>query len=357
MHASTVQDNARCSDDREADRLNELYRYEVLDTPRDGAFEDITRLAARYFNVPIAIVSLVDRDRVWFKSAVGLDGIDQIARGPGLCASAIMQDGVYVASELRNDPDSLANPLVACESGFRFYAATPLKGENGFNLGTFCLIDTVPRSFSDENRRDLEIFGGLVMTQMEQRLSHRKLASAARSISERNVALSREASHDPLTGLYNRAAAARLIAEMQSGPEGEQQSAVLLLDIDKFKSVNDTYGHHAGDAVLVEVAHRIRDSVRATDHAIRYGGEEFLVILRKCPEDRARVIAQRIRNAVEKAPVVFEGVPLAVTISGGLFHSPSARQIEEMIRSADGLLYSAKRAGRNRIATCDDLAA
>uniref|UniRef100_UPI003CF08D4E GAF domain-containing protein n=1 Tax=Hymenobacter sp. B1770 TaxID=1718788 RepID=UPI003CF08D4E len=96
------------------------------------------------FNMPIAIISLVDTDRIWFKSIHGLEAA-QIGRDPGLCASAILSEEVYLVEDARQDPRTLANPLVAGEMGLRFYAAAPLATHDGHNLGTFCLLDQQPR--------------------------------------------------------------------------------------------------------------------------------------------------------------------------------------------------------------------
>src|ERR1700730_1716742 len=109
----------------ENERVNVLNRYNILDTPPDGAFNKMTALAARVFNVPIAIISLVDTDRIWFKSHHGLD-IEQIDKHPGLCASAILSNEIYLVEDARQDPRCLANPLVAGEFGLQFYAASPL---------------------------------------------------------------------------------------------------------------------------------------------------------------------------------------------------------------------------------------
>jgi len=124
----------------ESERLERLRRYEILDTPPDGAFDRITAIAARFLRVPIALVTLVDRDRIWFKSRYGLD-VEQIDREPGLCASAIWQDDVYEIPNTLEDPRTIAHPLVSGPLGLRFYAAAPLKTHDGYNLGTLCIID------------------------------------------------------------------------------------------------------------------------------------------------------------------------------------------------------------------------
>ncbi len=158
----------------EAERLQALKRYEILDTPPDGSFDRITALASRLFQVPIAIVSLVDEDRIWFKSHHGLPGVEQIDRDPGLCASAILTDEVYHISNAIEDPRSLANPLVAGAFGLRFYGAAPLKTKDGFNLGTLCVIDQKPRAFSQEEEMILKDLAAIVMDEIELRMASRK---------------------------------------------------------------------------------------------------------------------------------------------------------------------------------------
>lgn len=162
---------------QEIERLAALRSYEILDTPPDGAFDRITALAARHFHVPVALVSLVDEDRIWFKSRHGLDA-DQIPRSPGLCASVIFSDEAYVVRNALEDPRTLANPLVAGAMGLRFYAAVPLVTHDGHRLGTMNIIDFVPRELDAAGLSDLYEFAGLVMDQMELRLSTRKIIAA-----------------------------------------------------------------------------------------------------------------------------------------------------------------------------------
>lgn len=164
----------------EAARLVALRRYDILDTPPDGAFDRITAMAARLFSVPIAIISLVDQDRIWFKSRHGVD-VEQIDRAPGLCASAILQTGPWVLSDAKRDVRSLANPLVAGEFGLRFYAGVPLRTGDGHHLGMLCVIDRAPREATDEQIEQLRDLAAIVMDQMELRLS------ARRAIAERDA--------------------------------------------------------------------------------------------------------------------------------------------------------------------------
>ncbi len=159
----------------EPQRLAALQRYQILDTPPDGAFDHLTAVAAALFTVPIAVVSLVDHDRIWFKSHHGLD-LCETGREPGLCASAIFSPDVYHIRDAVTDVRALANPLVTEEFDLRFYAAAPLRTHDGFNLGTLCIMDRKARELSVSEAGMLTKLAALVMDQMELRLAARKVA-------------------------------------------------------------------------------------------------------------------------------------------------------------------------------------
>lgn len=136
--------------------------------------DEITSLAAKIFDVPIAIISLVDKERIWFKSAHGLE-VEEIPRSPGLCSSAILSDEIYIVEDARKDPRTMTNPLVAGLMGLQFYAAAPLKSKNGHNLGTFCIIDKEPRTISAKDSSILMQLSRVVMDHFELRLQSRLL--------------------------------------------------------------------------------------------------------------------------------------------------------------------------------------
>lgn len=166
----------------ETERIAALNKFSILDTPPDGAFDRITELAAAIFHVPIALITLVDTDRIWFKSSYGL-AVNQINRDPGLCASAILSNDVYAIENAKDDPHTLANPLVAGEFGLQFYAAAPLETEDHYNLGTLCIIDKLPRSFSRDEKEILKKLGRIVMVEMELRLTLRNTVQNIKSLS------------------------------------------------------------------------------------------------------------------------------------------------------------------------------
>jgi GAF domain-containing protein len=189
MNAILVDSPA--SSERETARLAALRRYDILDTPPDGSFDHIARVAARLFDVPIAIISLVDNDRIWFKARHGVD-VEQIGRDPGLCASAILQTDPYLLTDASCDPRSLANPLVAGNFGLRFYLAAPLRTSDGHNLGTICVIDRKARTVTEQQIEQLQALAEVVMDQMELRLAARTaVANLEKAVEQKDAALQR----------------------------------------------------------------------------------------------------------------------------------------------------------------------
>jgi two-component sensor histidine kinase len=167
----------------EVQRMLAVRRYDILDTPPDGAFDRITALAARRFDVPIAIISVVDTDRIWFKSHHGLP-VEQIDREPGLCASAILTPNPHILEDASKDVRSLANPLVAGDFGLRFYAGVPLRTSDGYNLGTLCVIDKQARPIDQGQIDDLTDLASIVMDQLELRLSARNAVAKAQTLAQ-----------------------------------------------------------------------------------------------------------------------------------------------------------------------------
>jgi GAF domain-containing protein len=165
----------------EEERLKVLRRYEILDTPEDNSWDRLTRLAAIFFNMPISVISLVDTDRIWFKSHYGLD-VREIGTEPGLCTTAILSDEIYIVENAIEDPRTLVNPLVASEFGLRFYASVPLQTHDGYNIGTFAIIDKKQRYLTDTQRETLKELAGIAMDEIELRLSARRSARKANEL-------------------------------------------------------------------------------------------------------------------------------------------------------------------------------
>lgn len=161
--------------ENDAARLRALQRYHVLDTAHEAAFDRITQLAARLFEVPIALVSLVDENRLWWKSCVGLDGYES-PRDSSICAHAILSFDPFVIEDTTQDPRFRENPAVTGPPSVRFYAGAPLTSEDGYNLGTLCIVDTRPRTLTPAQVETLVDLSRVVVDELELRLAYRTRA-------------------------------------------------------------------------------------------------------------------------------------------------------------------------------------
>lgn len=185
--------------DNEQDRLSALEEYEILDTLPEAAYDDITRIAAQICGTPIALVSLVDRDRQWFKARVGLEA-RETPRDVAFCAHAILRpDELFVVEDAARDPRFADNPLVTGEPGVRFYAGAPLVTAEGYALGTLCVIDREPRTLSPLQRASLEALARQVVAQLDLRRAVVRLERDAEVLERRNRQVER--SRDELASL------------------------------------------------------------------------------------------------------------------------------------------------------------
>lgn len=167
--------------DREAERLEALRRYRILDTPPERAFDDITGLASFICGTPTAVMSLVDDHRQWFKSKVGISGTGT-PRSEAFCAHTINQPRLLIVEDARRDERFAGNPSVTGDPHIRFYAGAPLLTSEGLGLGSLCVIDPSPRNLSTAQKTSLEALARLVVTEMELRLASSRLAEAMENI-------------------------------------------------------------------------------------------------------------------------------------------------------------------------------
>ncbi len=345
----------------ESARLDELRGLDLLDTLPEKAFDDLTALASQIAGTPISLVSLVDEDRQWFKSEHGL-GARETPRDEAFCAHAILDHGnVMVVEDTLTDPRFVDNPLVVSDPGIRFYAGAPLVTSRGHALGTLCVIDREPRHLTREQLGALETIARQVVVLVELRRSVTALAAAAlvqrrheaelehyqEQLEQRVTELAELSLRDGLTGLWNRTALEeRLTQDLAAHRRQDRQLAAVMVDIDHFKSVNDNFGHQAGDVALQRVAEALKGAIRDEDVAARYGGEEFTVVLADADLDGALLAAERMRLAIERLEL--DSGPL--TASFGVATASAGRETpSSLLEAADKSLYAAKEAGRNTV--------
>ncbi len=314
----------------EAARLAALRRYCVLDTGREARFDDLAKLAATICATPVALVSLVDVDRLFFKAAHGLD-VREVPYPDGFCAHAIRQSELFEIPDTHEDARFAKHPLVVDAPAVRFYAGMPLVTKEGFGLGTLCVMDFQPRTLDSGQREVLRLLARQVMAQLD---------------------LGLQTMRDPLTGLYNRRALEEsLHRELARARRRAEPVSVIAIDADHFKRINDTYGHEGGDAVLRALARLLLDSVREEDIACRLGGEEFVVILPGMAKGGALERAETVRHAVQRMHIPVGSEAVQITASVGVAVFPEHGETEtDLLRAADAAVYGAKSAGRNRVA-------
>jgi signal transduction histidine kinase len=154
----------------EAQRLEALQAYSILDTPFEAAFDDIVKIASQICGTPMALISLVDDARQWFKAAVGIP-VRETPVEMAFCAHAVLQPDVFVVTDTHLDPRFIANPLVTGDPGLRFYAGAPLRTPDGYQLGTVCVLDRQPRELGDNQREALQALARQTMALLELRRS------------------------------------------------------------------------------------------------------------------------------------------------------------------------------------------
>ena len=304
-------------------RLDALRRLELLDTGSEERFDRITRLANGLFGTPIALVSLVDEHRQWFKSCIGLDVLET-PRDISFCGHAVLGDDAFIIEDTLEDPRFADNPLVTHEPSIRFYAGYPLALGTGHKVGTLCIIDHCPRTFSESDQ-----------------LLLRDLAEmAARELIALHLATS-----DDLTQLSNRRGfEVRAQQALDICRRMEKAAALLFIDLDNFKEINDRYGHSEGDAALRRFATLLRLAFRDSDVLGRLGGDEFAALIINVDQVGVEEVLARLRGALDDFNT-HEGRGYRIEFSVGTISADLSRHcsISTLLREADLQMYEHKR--------------
>lgn len=307
----------------ERTRLETLRSLNLLDTASEERFDRLTRLAKRLFGVPISLVSIIDADRQWFKSAQGLDA-KETPRDISFCGHAILGDELFLIPNALEDARFADNPLVLGDPNIRFYAGCPLKVLNGSKLGTLCIIDREPREFTEE---DLGLLKDLA-TMAEQELAAVQLSTL-----------------DELTLISNRRGFTALAQHSLNLCKRNKLNATLLMfDLDEFKEINDRYGHAEGDKALVAFADAMRQIFRTSDVFARLGGDEFVALLSDVDETKSTQALSRFSQCLkdydEKAK---RGYDLKYSVGRVCFSNNEDVSIQDLLDRADKDMYKNKR--------------
>lgn len=332
--------------DNEEERLKSLRDLDILDSPAEERFDRITRVAARSLDVKYSEINFIDESRQWSKSQFGTTE-PVCDRKDSFCAETMLDDGVTVISDATEHEQFCAKAPVTNPPHIRFYMSATVNTPDGLPAGTLCVFDDEPAHPGEREEKIIRDLGNIVEGELDYHLLSNEQTRLIGELEEAE----RRASTDSLTGAWRKDMIIEVLERELDRAERENLDlSVGMLDIDRFKSVNDRYGHQIGDRVLEMVAERIRRAFRTYDALGRYGGEEFLVVFVEAGADQSAEVAERIRHAVDESPVETGkgGVETSVSI-GVATRSNSSDSAEELIGKADERLYEAKRNGRNQV--------
>ncbi|RBO93447.1 diguanylate cyclase (GGDEF)-like protein [Pseudochrobactrum asaccharolyticum] len=325
----------------EAERLVSVRSLLPSDLTISDELNILTTLVQDVFHAASCSVTIIDEDWQRIAATSGIKAADCPREKSG-CTHVVFSGQPLIVPDMRLHPAFRQQDYVTGEPGFRFYAGFPLAIDEGLTLGALCVIDTKPRDFDSHQCAEMRSFA--------------QLASALLSLQRKNtmlqsdkVTLRKNALTDPLTQLYNRRALKEHVAPfLRQHTESKQSAGILLLDMDNFKTINDTYGHPAGDRLLKQAADRIRSVLGADDIPVRIGGDEFCVILPAVQNDTdLQIIADRMVEAF-RMPFKISGHDVYSAASIGTLLTPEdGTTSEQLSRHADKALYMAKARGRN----------
>lgn len=298
--------------ENEAARVATLHSMNILDTPREDRFDRYTRITARIFDMPIVLISLVDKYRQWFKSSEGLEA-DETPRDISFCGHAILGDGVFEVRNTRRDPRFRDNPLVIEQPHIRFYAGAPLETPNGHKLGTLCIIDRVPRQLSNDEKTMLKNLADMVVGEMMSRI-------------------------DTETGLANREEQIATGTKLIDAAAGERDFSLLLFDIrETFARQDDIDSQLPPGTIFAKLLQCHFPMAKSIAHM---GGYHFCVML---TEDRSFDERLAINRLCEDArgSLCDDGDTDALSVYVGCIHYDPEKHmsIDDLLGEADAMFY------------------
>lgn len=331
-------------------KLANLHTLDAFYTPLEERFERITRLGKNALGVPIVAITVIQDQRQWFKSVIGLQ-ITELPVEESLCTEVIAERKPRIAEDALDDLVLMSKKLVCRKPKVRFYAGHPLFDYEGQVIGTFCAMDLKTRKVDMVFRQTIADLADMA----QRELFSVELSNAHSALIAKLGEARRQAMFDSLTRLWNRRGGESLLqAALKESVHHKHAVGLIMADIDDFKQVNDRFGHGMGDQVLRKVASTIVAAVRPQDIVSRYGGDEFLVIVRDVNERDLSEIAARICEKIHELPIrTRKGtIPASVSIGLVLRSQSGPMSPAALMESADQALYASKHNGKNRITLC-----
>ncbi len=306
----------------ESTRIEALTSLNILDTKPHERFDRLTRLAKRLFGVQLALVSLVDANSLWLKYRLGLESSD-VSREISFSGNAILRDEILIVNDKGIDESLDDNPWVTYEPRIRFYAGVTLADNDGNKIGTLCLIDQEPRSFSEEDQEVLRDLGHMA----EQELAAVQLATM-----------------DELTQLSNRRGFIALaIHALNLCKRLHKPATLFFFDLDLFKDINDRFGHAEGDRALIGFGKILKEVFRESDVIGRLGGDEFVALLTNTERAESELILSRLEKTREEFNRnEARGYDILCSVGTIEFDSSRHKSIEDLLEDADQLMYQQK---------------
>jgi len=313
----------------EAARLDVLNSLNLIDAAPEERFDRVTRLAKRLFNVPVAKVTLVASDTIFTMSCAGAeaDAGSHIPRELSFCSLAILSDDILVVPDAQLDPRFSGSPLVTGEPHVRFYAGCPLTVPDGCKLGTLCLIDTVPRTLTDEDIKLLRDLAAMV---------------------EHEMAAVQMATIDELTKLLNRRGFEVLGQQaIHVCIRLNKPASLLFFDLNHFKAINDNHGHAEGDHALQTFAETLGMVFRSSDLIGRLGGDEFVAMLINSSEAETIAAVERLRGVVAARNAADQrGYDICFSVGQIDFDARRHQTVAALLAEGDAEMYRNKQLSR-----------
>jgi diguanylate cyclase (GGDEF)-like protein len=318
-------------------RLAVLARYNILDTAGEEIFDRITLMARSLFNSRIALVSLIDRDRQWFKSHVGLDA-QETPRDQAFCGYAILQREPLIVEDATKDPRFSDNPLVKSEPNIRFYAGAQLVTHDGHALGTLCILDQAPRQLQEADVRLLKELATIAMNEIELRIL--KADSPEKKKFE---------NRDASTGAaFNTHTFQKLfLAECARAQRLHTPLSLAVMELDHLQSVEDTLGPDAVNAVICAFGEACKAVSRSQDILARISRNGFAFLMPNTKSASGEIIVRRILKRVSEEKPTYDDGKISYSVSIGLSQMADQQRAQDFLKDAEKNRVAAKSSGRN----------